>query len=109
MRVQGEDILEEALDFSIKHLRDVITNSNTKFAAQVSNALKWPLRKALPRLKAREYISMYQEDPSHCENFVCLFEIGFQHITETSSKGVEGTHQVVERSERRNKFSLCKR
>ncbi|XP_022932164.1 (+)-gamma-cadinene synthase-like [Cucurbita moschata] len=77
MRVHGEDILEEALDFSVKYLRDVRTNSNPKYADEVQSALKWSLRKTLPRLKAREYITMYQEDPSHSQTLLAFSKLDF--------------------------------
>ncbi|KAG2666741.1 hypothetical protein I3760_15G078100 [Carya illinoinensis] len=65
MRVHGEDILDEALDFTTAHLESMaIANLNPSIAAQLSRALQRPLRKCLPRLEARHYLSIYQESGS---------------------------------------------
>ncbi|KAG2677979.1 hypothetical protein I3760_12G121600 [Carya illinoinensis] len=62
MRVHGEDILDEALDFTTACLEPMLNaDSNPFVAAQVSRALQRPLRKCLPRLEARHYLFIYQE------------------------------------------------
>ena len=86
MRVQGEDVLEEALDFSVKHLKNIIANSNSKFGTQIEHALKWPLRKDLPKLKAREYITMYQEDPSHSQTLLAFSKLDFNILQKLYQK-----------------------
>nr|XP_023909266.1 (-)-germacrene D synthase-like [Quercus suber] len=65
LRVHGEDILDDALVFTTTHLEFVASHLSTPLAAQVSHALKQPIHKGLPRLEARHYFSIYQEDSSH--------------------------------------------
>ncbi|KAK4576356.1 hypothetical protein RGQ29_027072 [Quercus rubra] len=65
LRVHGEDILDEALVFTTTHLEFIASHLSTPLAAQVSHALKQPIHKGLPRLEARHYFSIYQEDSSH--------------------------------------------
>ncbi|KAG6577412.1 hypothetical protein SDJN03_24986, partial [Cucurbita argyrosperma subsp. sororia] len=86
MRVHGEDILEEALDFSVKHLKNIMANTNSKFGAEIDSALKWPLRKDLPKLKAREYITMYQEDPSHSQTLLAFSKLDFNILQKRYQK-----------------------
>ncbi|XP_022929226.1 (+)-gamma-cadinene synthase-like isoform X3 [Cucurbita moschata] len=86
MRVHGEDILEEALDFSVKHLKNIMANSNSKFGAEIEHALKWPLRKDLPKLKGREYITMYQEDPSHSQTLLAFSKLDFNILQKLYQK-----------------------
>ncbi|XP_022985195.1 (+)-gamma-cadinene synthase-like [Cucurbita maxima] len=86
MRVHGEDVLEEALDFSVKHLKNIIANSNSKLGAEIEHALKWPLRKDLPKLKAREYITMYQEDPSHSPTLLAFSKLDFNILQKLYQK-----------------------
>nr|WBO38683.1 terpene synthase 12 [Aquilaria agallochum] len=61
VRLHGEDILEQALDFTTTHLKSIAedTSSSPKLAAQASQALKYPVRKNIPRLDAKYYISVY--------------------------------------------------
>ncbi|XWS27914.1 hypothetical protein CRYUN_Cryun25bG0021100 [Craigia yunnanensis] len=60
LRVHGESILEEALAFTTSHLKLAETMVDYPLSTQVANALKRPLRKSLPRLVSRSYISIYE-------------------------------------------------
>ncbi|KAK8272364.1 hypothetical protein V6Z11_D11G325900 [Gossypium hirsutum] len=65
LRVHGEDILEEALGFTTTHL------------ALVSHALYQSIRKGLPRLEAKRFISIYQGDASHNKTLLKFAELDF--------------------------------
>ncbi|KAF8391453.1 hypothetical protein HHK36_023758 [Tetracentron sinense] len=62
LRVHGEDILDEVHAFTTTHLMSMVTHLSSPLAIQVTRALNQPLHKGMPRLEARNYISMYQED-----------------------------------------------
>nr|QWB49547.1 terpene synthase 13 [Aquilaria sinensis] len=61
VRLRGEDILEQAFDFTTTHLKSIAedTSSSPKLVAQASQALKYPVPKNIPRLEAKYYISVY--------------------------------------------------
>ncbi|XVF04130.1 hypothetical protein REPUB_Repub05bG0055600 [Reevesia pubescens] len=80
LRVHGEDILEEALDFTTNHLQSMAVNLDHLFSAQISHALSLPLRKNLPRLEARHYMSVYEEDPSHSEILSTFAKLDFNML-----------------------------
>nr|WBW04474.1 terpene synthase [Ficus esquiroliana] len=68
LRVHGEDILDEALDFTTAQLKSVASQNlcpSSTLMDQVTHALEQPIRKGLTRLEARHYMSVYQQDPSH--------------------------------------------
>ncbi|XP_061353567.1 (-)-germacrene D synthase-like isoform X3 [Gastrolobium bilobum] len=67
LRIHGEDICDEALAFTTSHLELMTTESSPSLAAKVNHALKRPLRKNLPRLVARHYISTWD---IRCLDFV---------------------------------------
>ncbi|XP_039022280.1 (+)-delta-cadinene synthase isozyme XC14-like [Hibiscus syriacus] len=77
--VHGEHILQEALAFTTTHLELAKATGIVEYplSALVSNALYLPLRKALPRLEARRYISIYQEDASHDKTLLKFAELDF--------------------------------
>ncbi|KAG6685681.1 hypothetical protein I3842_12G124100 [Carya illinoinensis] len=87
MRVHGEDILDEALNFTTARLESMVTaDSNPFAAAQVSRALQRPLRKCLPRLEARHYLSIYQESGSFNEVLLNFAKLDFNILQEQHQK-----------------------
>ncbi|KAJ7981635.1 Terpene synthase [Quillaja saponaria] len=84
LSIRGEDILDEALDFSTYHLKSMVTSteiiSPQYLKEKVIHALRWPIRKSLPRLDARYYISIYpKEDGSH-ENLLKFAKLDFNML-----------------------------
>nr|XP_016437571.1 PREDICTED: (E,E)-germacrene B synthase-like [Nicotiana tabacum] len=66
LRVHGEEILEQALSFTVTHLESMGSKlSNSLLKAQVSAALSQPIHTNLPRMTARKYISIYENIESH--------------------------------------------
>ncbi|XP_049369957.1 sesquiterpene synthase 14b-like [Solanum verrucosum] len=60
LRVHGEEILEEALTFTVTHLESMAPKLGNSLKAQVSEALNQPIHTNLPRLLARKNIYMYE-------------------------------------------------
>lgn len=60
----GEDhILEEAKNFSIKHLKSLLeTIKDEVLAKQVKQSLEVPLHWKMPRIEARDFIDIYSSD-----------------------------------------------
>jgi len=61
LRVHDEEILEEALTFTITHLESMVPKLSNSLKAHVSEALSQPIHTNLPRLLARKYIGMYEK------------------------------------------------
>ncbi|KAM7473822.1 hypothetical protein LguiB_021065 [Lonicera macranthoides] len=82
MRVHGEDILDEALEFTTTHLKQVpkYSSSNSFLASQVVHALNHPIRKSLIRLQARHYIPIYQQDNSHNKTLLRFAKLDFNML-----------------------------
>ena len=72
LRVHGEYILDEALEFTTIHLKSTTYPTNNPLAAQITHALKQPLHKGIPRVEARWYISIYEQDASHNKDLLNL-------------------------------------
>ncbi|XP_057731487.1 probable terpene synthase 2 [Arachis stenosperma] len=64
LRVHGEDILEKAHEFTYNKLKSITNQLSPSLANQVNQSLQQPLHKAIPRMKARSYMSFYEENPS---------------------------------------------
>ncbi|GKV35346.1 hypothetical protein SLEP1_g43627 [Rubroshorea leprosula] len=62
LRLHGEDILDEALAFTTSHLESMATKVSPLLAEQIAHALNRPIRKGLPRIEARHYISLYSRE-----------------------------------------------
>ncbi|KAM3696543.1 hypothetical protein ACJW31_06G047200 [Castanea mollissima] len=89
-KVHGEDILEEALVFTTTNLEFVASHLSTPLAAQVSHALKQPIHKGLPRLEARHYLSIYQEDHSHDKVLHTFAKLDFNILQKMHQKELSG-------------------
>ncbi|XP_055816949.1 vetispiradiene synthase 3-like [Solanum dulcamara] len=65
VRTHGEDILEDALSFSITHLVSVSPHLNSPLKEQVTHALEQSLHKGIPRVETRFFISsIYEKEES---------------------------------------------
>ncbi|XP_027355363.1 probable terpene synthase 2 [Abrus precatorius] len=84
--VHGEDILEEAFAFTSTHLASIVTTLNPSLAAQVNHSLRQAIHKNLPRLEARRYISIYEQDPSHNETLLTLAKLDFNILQNLHQK-----------------------
>ncbi|KAK9997401.1 hypothetical protein SO802_022087 [Lithocarpus litseifolius] len=80
LRMHGEDILEEALEFTTTHLKSTASLIGNPLAAQITCALKQPLHKGIPRLEARRYISFYEQDASHNKVLLKLSILDFNLV-----------------------------
>ncbi|KAJ0433273.1 putative beta-farnesene synthase [Helianthus annuus] len=74
MRVEGEELLDDALEFTKTHLAIIAMDPSCEplLRIKIQQALKQPLRKRLPRLEAVRYISIYRQEASHNEGIFCI-------------------------------------
>ncbi|RDY12565.1 putative terpene synthase 2, partial [Mucuna pruriens] len=86
MRLHGEDILEEALAFTSIHLEVIATELSPSLTAQVNHSLRQALHKNLPRLEARRYISIYEQDASHNEILLTFAKLDFNKLQNIHQK-----------------------
>lgn len=80
MRVEGEKLLDDALEFTKTHLAMIIAKDPScdyLLRTQIQQALKKPLRKRLSRLEALRYIPIYQQEPSHSDVLLKLAKSDF--------------------------------
>lgn len=88
LKIHGEDILDEALDFAYTHLNS-LKNSNQLspfLEAQVSHCLRKPLYKGVPRLETRCYMSAYEKDPSHSKVLLTFAKLDFNMLQKMHQK-----------------------
>ena len=80
LRVRGEDLLDEALNFTTTHLGLKQSQVNPWLAGQVAQALKQPMRKCFSRILARHFISIYQDDDSRSEILLNFAKLDFNML-----------------------------
>ncbi|KAI3728037.1 hypothetical protein L6452_16664 [Arctium lappa] len=90
MRVEGEEVLDQALEFTTYHLGNIVENHvcshDPSLETQIRQALQQPLRKRLPRLEALRYIPIYQQQASHNEALLMLAKLDFNLLQELHRK-----------------------
>ncbi|TYI58062.1 hypothetical protein E1A91_D11G326600v1 [Gossypium mustelinum] len=87
-QLHGENILEEALSFTTVHLKLAESTVDYPLSTQIANALKRPLRKSLPRLIARSYISIYEGYGTQDENLMKFAKLDFKILQHLHKKEI---------------------
>ncbi|KAK8545681.1 hypothetical protein V6N12_026510 [Hibiscus sabdariffa] len=77
MRIHGEDMLDEAISFTTTHLTLALPTLDHPLSEQVDHALKQSIRRGLPRVEARKFISIYQDIKSHNKALLQFEKIDF--------------------------------
>ncbi|XP_060672223.1 (-)-germacrene D synthase-like isoform X2 [Ziziphus jujuba] len=88
LRMHGEEILDEVLDFTTTHLQSKLGNMNSDLAGKVTFALNRSIRKNIPRLETRHYISFYLKENSHSETLLKLAQLDFSVLQALHQKEV---------------------
>ncbi|KAF8028583.1 hypothetical protein BT93_E1270 [Corymbia citriodora subsp. variegata] len=87
LRYHGEDNLEDALAFTTTHLESIDKIKVSPYLKKrVSHALNQPIHKGMPRLEARCYIQLYQEEPYHNDVLLSLAKLDFNLVQEQHRK-----------------------
>lgn len=82
LAMDGEDVLDEAREFSTKHLKLLQRQVDGNLAEQVGNALQVPLHWRMPRLEAKQFIGMYERMENHIPALLELAKLDF-NITQS--------------------------
>ncbi|XLR36264.1 hypothetical protein S83_064164 [Arachis hypogaea] len=88
LRIHGEEILDEAFAFTSTQLKSIATQLKPSLAAQVKYSLGQPFHQGLPRLEARRFISIYEEDPTHNPTLLVLAKLDFNFLQTLHRKEV---------------------
>ncbi|KAH6767975.1 hypothetical protein C2S51_013311 [Perilla frutescens var. frutescens] len=84
--VDGEEILDKALEFCSSHLESLIQGMDNSLSRRVKDALKIPISKTLTRLGARKFICVYEEDESHSEMILNFVKLDFNIVQKIHQK-----------------------
>ncbi|CAK8535221.1 unnamed protein product [Lathyrus sativus] len=88
LKITREDILDEALDFTQARMNSKITTNqlSTFLRAQVTQCLKKPPHKGIPRLETRCYISSYEQDHSRSKVILNFAKLDFNMLQKMHQK-----------------------
>ncbi|KAH7839875.1 hypothetical protein Vadar_009872 [Vaccinium darrowii] len=79
-KTHGEDILDKAFCFTKARLESLKPHLSPNLAEQVTHALYQSLQRGIPRVEARHYISVYENDASKNEKLLRLAKIDFNRL-----------------------------
>nr|UXF47958.1 terpene synthase 1 [Euphorbia poissonii] len=77
LAIRGDDILDEALAFTRKHMELLVKNSNPSLQKYIRNALMFPCHRNSERLDALQFISYYEEDECADETLLAFAKLDF--------------------------------
>ncbi|KAI3501079.1 hypothetical protein L1887_28937 [Cichorium endivia] len=82
MSVEGEKVLDDALEFTKLHLGNIAKDPSydASLRIQIKESLKRPLRRRLPRLEALRYIHIYQQKASRDDTLVKLAKLDYNML-----------------------------
>ncbi|XP_065850659.1 terpene synthase 5-like [Euphorbia lathyris] len=80
LAIHGEDILDEALAFTRKHLEILAENSSHHIQKHIRNSLMYPSHRTIERLDALHYISFYEEDESVDETLLKFAKLDYNGL-----------------------------
>ncbi|KAK8542700.1 hypothetical protein V6N12_015285 [Hibiscus sabdariffa] len=80
MRIRGDDILDEVISFATAQLKLALPTLGHPLSEQVDHALKQTIRRGLPRVEARQFISIYQDMESHNKSLLQFAKIDFNML-----------------------------
>ncbi|PIN00714.1 Germacrene-A synthase [Handroanthus impetiginosus] len=80
LRIHEEEILEDALSFATSNLKSIAPNLGSPLRQQVSHALVQPLHFGNPRIEARNFISLYEEDESRNEILLRFAKLDYNFL-----------------------------
>ncbi|GAB4849337.1 hypothetical protein Ancab_040169 [Ancistrocladus abbreviatus] len=78
--MHGENILEEACDFTTTCLKSMVTQANYHLATRVNHALKYPLHRFFSRLDHKHYILVYETNPLHDKALLKFAKLDFNMV-----------------------------
>ncbi|KAF8391458.1 hypothetical protein HHK36_023763 [Tetracentron sinense] len=78
--INGEDVLKEAMEFSVKHLKSLMGQLESDQADQVQNSLEVPSHWRMPRAEARNFIDVYEMDDTKSLHLLELAKLDFNLV-----------------------------
>ncbi|XP_065848446.1 terpene synthase 5-like [Euphorbia lathyris] len=80
LAVPDEDILDEAIAFTRKHLENLVENSSPHLQNHIRNTLMNPSHRTTERLNAFHYISFYREEESADETLLKFAKMDYNAL-----------------------------
>lgn len=107
--MEGEEKLEELLQFSTRRLKSMLPHLNTCLAQQVNHSLELPLHKRMPRLEARQYISIYEADPARSDLLLEIAKLDFNFLQKLHQAELRELSRLLSENkyEQLTRFSIC--
>ncbi|KAK6161727.1 hypothetical protein DH2020_005108 [Rehmannia glutinosa] len=80
IRIHGEDILDEAVNFTRHHLSLMVPKLESPIKDKVKQALEQSLHRGVPIIEIRRYISIYEREDSRDEQLLKLAKFNFNFL-----------------------------
>nr|ALY05868.1 germacrene A synthase [Taraxacum officinale] len=80
LRLRGEEILDEAAEFTVTQLKSVVNTLEGKLGQQVMQSLRRPFHQGMPMVEARFYFANYDEECSTHESLTKLAKLHFNYL-----------------------------
>ena len=87
--IYGEKTLEEAKEFSVRHLKCLREEVDLTLVEQIKHSLEIPLHWKMPRLEARRYIDVYERVKGRSSVLLALAKLDFNVVQSVHQEEVK--------------------
>ncbi|KAL2331550.1 hypothetical protein Fmac_019131 [Flemingia macrophylla] len=88
IRTHGDDVLEEACDFTYTQLMSLANQSSPSLAAQINHCLRKPFNKSVARFETRYHMAVYEQDSSHNDTLLTFAKVDFNILQKMHQKEI---------------------
>ncbi|KAK7335349.1 hypothetical protein VNO80_27130 [Phaseolus coccineus] len=88
LRIPGDDVLEEACDFSNTKLKSLAKQLSPSLVAQINHCLRRTLNKSVPRFETKHYMTLFEQDPFHNETLLIFAKVDFNLLQKLHKKEI---------------------
>lgn len=92
---EGEKILDNAIEFTSKHLKDFKGNMDANLAKQVSRSLEIPLHWRMVRSEARWYMDIYEKEKGMNPTLLELAKLDFNTVQAVLQKDLRSMSRYI--------------
>lgn len=105
---EGENLLDEAMEFTTMHLKDLKGDVSRTLKEEVRHSLEMPLHRRMRRLEQRRYIDAYNMKEAHNRKLLELAKLDFNIVQSVHQRDLKDMSRWWKETDLGNKLSFAR-